>query len=100
MRIDERNLNEAAASTAHRLAETQRIQTRVGTAGEGAAPGGDRVDLSGLAGRISQSMQSLSARSAQRVSQLQREYQAGRYQPDAARIGHAVAAEWLSGAAE
>jgi anti-sigma28 factor (negative regulator of flagellin synthesis) len=56
------------------------------------------VDLSSLGGRISQAMQSLSNQSAQRTNQLQKDYQAGRYQPDAQQISRAMLGE-LSGTA-
>jgi anti-sigma28 factor (negative regulator of flagellin synthesis) len=49
------------------------------------------VDLSGLTGRISQTMQALASQSAQRVGQLQKDYRAGRYQPDAQQIASAMA---------
>ena len=55
------------------------------------AAAGDRVDLSSLGGRISQAMQSLSNQSAQRTNQLQKDYQAGRYQPDVQQLASALA---------
>lgn len=91
MRVDEHGLTDQASSTASRAAESQRIQ--VGTAptsGAAAAPG-DRVDLSGLAGRISQTMQTLASQSARQVGQLQKDYRAGRYQPDAQQLASAMA---------
>jgi flagellar biosynthesis anti-sigma factor FlgM len=92
MRIDEQSLTDQVSSTASRAAESQRIQVDTGaTSGATGAPSGDRVDLSGLAGRISQSMQALSNQSAQRVGQLQKAYSAGRYQPDAQKIASAMA---------
>ena len=92
MRIDERNLNDPVSSTAGRAAESQRIQVDSATASaSGAAAGGDRVHLSGLAGRISNTMRTLDSQSAQRVSQLQKQYRAGRYQPDTHAMAHALA---------
>jgi anti-sigma28 factor (negative regulator of flagellin synthesis) len=91
MRIDESNLNDSVSSVASRAAESQRIQA--GTAvssGAANAGGGDRVDLSGLAGRISESMQALASQSAQRVSQLRSDFRAGSYQPDAAQLSRAL----------
>jgi hypothetical protein len=49
------------------------------------------VDLSGLAGRISQTLQSLASQSAQHAGQLRKDFQAGRYQPDAQQIAGAMA---------
>jgi len=92
MRVDEHNLTEQASSSAGRAAESQRIQVdTAASSGVHSAAAGDRVDLSGLAGRISQSMQALASESAQRVGQLQQAFRAGRYQPDAARIASAMA---------
>ena len=92
MRVNEQSLTDQVSSTASRAAESQRIQvdTAASSSATGAAPG-DRVDLSGLAGRISQSMQVLASQTAQRVGQLQKDYQAGRYQPDAQQIASAMA---------
>jgi flagellar biosynthesis anti-sigma factor FlgM len=91
MRVDELNLTDQVSSTASRAAESQRIQVDTG-ASSGTAGGGsgDRVDLSGLAGRISQSLQALASQPAQRVPQLQKDFQSGRYQPDAQRIAGAM----------
>jgi anti-sigma28 factor (negative regulator of flagellin synthesis) len=99
MRVDESTLTDQVSSTASRAAESQRVQ--VDTSGLSNSSGtsvGDRVDLSSLAGRISQAMQSLSSQSSQRVSQLQKDYQAGRYQADPQQISHAMLSE-LSGTA-
>lgn len=92
MRIDERNLSEQASSTAGRAAESQRIQ--VDTSPSSGISGGsaaDHVDLSGLAGRISQTMQAMAQTSAQRVSQLRQQFQSGRYQPDPGKLSQALA---------
>jgi hypothetical protein len=92
MRVDESNFTDQVSSTASRAAESQRIQVDTGASSgsAGAAPG-ERVDLSGLAGRISQSMQALAGQTAQRVGQLQKDYSAGRYQPAAQQIASAMA---------
>jgi anti-sigma28 factor (negative regulator of flagellin synthesis) len=92
MRVNENSIPDQVSSTAGRAAESQRIQIdTAASSGAGVAASGDRVDLSGLAGRISQTMQMLSSQSAQRVSQLQRDFRAGRYQPDARQIAGAMA---------
>jgi Anti-sigma-28 factor, FlgM len=91
MRIDEVSLNDQVSSTAARAAESQRIQVDSGTSTRGAsATAGDRVDLSGLAGRISQTLQSRASQSAQHAGQLRKDFQAGRYQPDAQQIAGAM----------
>ena len=99
MRVDDTTLTDQVSSTASRAAESQRVQVDTSaTSGGSGTSAGDRVDLSSLGGRISQAMQNLSNQSATRASQLQKDYQAGRYQPDAQEIGHAMVAE-LSGTA-
>ena len=92
MRVDERNLTDQVSSTAARAAESQRIQVDTATSsGRSSGTPADHVDLSGLTGRIAQTMQSLENQSAARVSQMQKQYQAGAYQPDAAKIASAMA---------
>ena len=92
MRVDESNFTNQVSSTASRAAESQRIQVDTGaSSGSAGAGSGDRVDLSGLAGRISQSMQALASQTAQRVVQLQKDYGAGRYQPAPQQIASAMA---------
>jgi anti-sigma28 factor (negative regulator of flagellin synthesis) len=92
MRINEQSLTDQVSSTASRAAESQRIQVDTATSSGAAGPAsGDRVDLSGLAGRISQSMQALATQTAQQVGRLQKDFQAGRYQPDAQQIAGAMA---------
>jgi len=91
MRVNEQSLTDQLSSAASRAAESQRIQVDTAASAGAAAASGDRVDLSGVAGRISQSMQALAAQTAQRVGQLQKDFQAGRYQPDAQQIASAMA---------
>ncbi|MGA2589489.1 MAG: flagellar biosynthesis anti-sigma factor FlgM [Bryobacteraceae bacterium] len=92
MRVNEQSLTDQVSSTASRAAESQRIQVDTGaSSGSAGSAAGDRVDLSGLAGRISQTMQALASQSAQRISQLQKDFRAGRYQPDAQQIAGAIA---------
>ena len=94
MRVDERNLGGQVSSTAGRATESQRVQVdSSGSSPASSANSGDRVEVSSLAGRISQAMQSLSSQAAQRVGRLQQDYQAGRYQPDVQQISHAMTSE-------
>jgi anti-sigma28 factor (negative regulator of flagellin synthesis) len=91
MRVDEHTLNDSVSSTASRAAESQRIQVDTSaSSGAAGATSSDRVDLSGLAGRITQSLESLAQHSTQRVNQLQKEFQAGRYQPGAQQLSRAL----------
>ena len=92
MRIDERNLTDPVSSTAARATESQRIQVDTAkSSGTSGTTSGDRVDLSGLAGRISQTLQALASQSAQRAGQLRADFRAGRYQPDPQQIASAIA---------
>jgi len=91
MRVDEHGLTDQVSSSTTRAAESQRIQVGTAATSGAATAAGDRVDLSGLAGRISQTMQALASQSAQRVGQLQKDYRAGRYQPDAQQVASAMA---------
>jgi anti-sigma28 factor (negative regulator of flagellin synthesis) len=92
MRVNEQSLTDQVSTTASRAAESQRIQVdTAASSGTASAASGDRVDLSGLAGRISQSMQALASQSAQRAGQLQKDFRAGRYQPDVQQIASAMA---------
>ena len=91
MRVDESNLNQSMSPAASRSSESQRIQVASGaSSGSTDAAGSDRVDLSGLAGRITAHMQALGAQSAQRVQQLQSDFRAGSYQPDAQQLSRAL----------
>jgi len=91
MRIDEHSLTDQVSSTATHAAESQRIQVdTAASSGAAGAAAWDRVDLSGLAGRISYTMQALASQSARRVGQLQKNFQAGRYQPDAQQIASSM----------
>ena len=91
MRVEQNNLTDQVSSTAGRAAESQRIQVDTAASSKtGAAMDADRVDLSGLAGRIAHTMQALSSRSLQRLAHLRQDFQAGRYQPDAQQIAQAL----------
>ena len=91
MRIQEGSLTDQVSSTASRAAESQRIEVNGSNAsGASSTAGADHVDLSGLAGRISQGMAALAHQSAAKVSQLQQSYRAGSYQPSAEDIARAM----------
>jgi anti-sigma28 factor (negative regulator of flagellin synthesis) len=90
MRIDESNIQQTISATTSRAGETQRVQGDDDSSTPGKSPSGDHVALSSLAGRISQAVDALKSQTAQRVSQLQKDYQAGRYQPSASQISSAV----------
>jgi len=70
MRVDDNSLTNQVSSSTTRAAESQRIQVDTTPRSGAGSSASDRVDLSGLAARISQTMQTLSSQSAQRVGQL------------------------------
>jgi flagellar biosynthesis anti-sigma factor FlgM len=91
MRVDDNSLTNQVSSSTTRAAESQRIQVDTTPRSGAGSSASDRVDLSGLAARISQTMQTLSSQSAQRVGQLQKAFRAGSYQPDTERLARALA---------
>ena len=56
---------------------------------------GDRVEWSGFAGKLGATLAAQSADRAARVTALTRDYQAGRYKPDAQATSRAMVAETL-----
>ena len=91
MRVEEGNLQQQISATTGRANEAQRVQTTGANASQaGGQSATDHVDLSSLTGRISQAMSNLKSHAAQRVGQLQKDYQAGRYQPSASQISSAI----------
>jgi hypothetical protein len=61
--------------------------------------GTDRVDFSGLSGRLGSVLGAQSAERAARVASLGRDVQSGRYQPDASQTSRALVRETLSATA-
>jgi hypothetical protein len=57
---------------------------------------GDSVELSGFAGKLGATLCAQSADRASRVAVLARDYQAGRYQPDALTTSRALVSETVS----
>lgn len=94
MKIEDR----VAAEQAARENRTQ--ETRRGTAAEGvevsrsaawaAGPAGDQVQLSTLAGRIRDAMETIASQHAARLAQVAGEVQAGRYEVDVGRLSRAM----------
>ncbi len=92
MRVEDHSLTDQLSSSATRTPESQRIQVDTNSSGgSSSASGADRVDLSSITGRISQAMQTVAAQSAQRVSQLRQDFQAGSYRPDVPQLASALA---------
>ena len=99
MKVDNSNLTGAAASgTPPAGAVGRENSLRRSVSGR---PGtGDRVELSGSAARIG-TLLSMEARArAERVSSLARDFQSGRYQPDASQTSRALVAQTLGATAD
>ncbi len=92
--VDNGNLSGINTTQSGRTAETGAIERS--RSSETARTGGaaeDRVQLSGLTGRISQSMEIDAANRASRVNQLRDAVQSGTYQVDANALGSAMVNE-------
>jgi hypothetical protein len=78
MRVDDRNLNGAAGLQPGRTSETDRSGSASG-AQISQTPGGDRAEISSLAGTVSDAMATHSAGRSRRVAALAQQYRAGQY---------------------
>ena len=100
MRIsDSSNLNNAAGLGRTRQAEALAGYGATGNAGRAGATG-DNVELSGLAGKLSEVVSSDSPQRTARVEQLARLYAAGSYQPQSAGASRGMVAEALAAGPE
>jgi len=85
-----------SAAEAGRTAETQAArQDRTAGSGAAGSPDGDRVELSTTLGQLSQAIATQGVQRSQKVQALAADYQAGRYQPNAAGISRALVAQAL-----
>ena len=99
MKVENSNLTGAAASGTPPSGAVGR-EDGLRSSAPGRTGTGDRVELSGSAARIG-TLLSVEARTrAQRVSSLARDFQSGRYQPDASQTGRALVAETLGSTAD
>jgi hypothetical protein len=85
MRVDDRNLNSAAGPQSGRTPETQPADRPGSTSAAliSESAGGDRAEISGLAGRISKTVGAQSVERANRVQVLARQYRTGNYNVNA-----------------
>jgi anti-sigma28 factor (negative regulator of flagellin synthesis) len=99
MRIDNPNLNGAAGLQPGRTNETPAVDALTSTSGtQGSGPaGGDRADISSLAGSISQTLATQTVGRAQRIQELAQQYSAGTYKPDARSISSALVQDAIGG---
>jgi flagellar biosynthesis anti-sigma factor FlgM len=104
MRIDDNNLASISAST---TAASQQIRAAdkqgTNTAKVGSdSTGGDEVQLSSVAGRVSASSlstaPSVSAERSARIAQLTKLVQSGQYSPDPEKVADSMIGDMMSGA--
>jgi hypothetical protein len=92
MKVDDPNLNGIAGAQTGRTPETQETN-RVGS-NSGAkiseTVGGDRAEISSLAGRISQAFAAQAAQRTQQISKLTQDYRAGKYDVNARTISRSI----------
>jgi flagellar biosynthesis anti-sigma factor FlgM len=99
MRIDNQNLNGAAGLQPGRPQETPAVDALTSTPatqGSGSV-GGDRAEISSLAGNVSQTLASQTVGRAQRVQELAQQYSAGTYRPDARAVSSALVQDAIGG---
>jgi anti-sigma28 factor (negative regulator of flagellin synthesis) len=97
MRVEDRNLNEAGGLQPGRAPgayETGRAGSTVGAQITETA-GGDRAEISSLAGTVSQAVAAHAAERAQRVEKLATEYRAGQYKVSARSASQALVRDAL-----
>jgi anti-sigma28 factor (negative regulator of flagellin synthesis) len=92
MRVDDPNLTGAAGAQTNRTPETQETNRAGSPANQriSESSGGDRAEISSLAGRISQAFAANAAARTQRIAKLTQDYRAGNYHVDARSIAQAV----------
>jgi hypothetical protein len=97
MRVEDRNLNGAGGPQPGRAPETHeagRLGSTVGAQISETA-GGDRAEISSLAGAVSQAVTAHAAERAQRVGKLAAEYRAGQYKVSARSSSQALVRDAL-----
>lgn len=98
MRVDDRNLAGVAASQSGKTIESRDVErASEGRAAESrGTTGPDRVHLSDLAGMLSRILSKDSAERANRVEQLTKLHQEGRYQANTRAVSSAILEEMRS----
>jgi Anti-sigma-28 factor, FlgM len=97
MRVDDRNLNGVAGLQTGQTPDTHGAQRAGSTSGSQVSEshGGDRVEISGTAGLVSQALGAGSAERAQRIQQLAANYRSGNYQPNSLATSRAIVQDAL-----
>jgi flagellar biosynthesis anti-sigma factor FlgM len=90
--IDSNNLDNVTSAQTGRSGETSQIASsgKSGASAAGKNGAGDRVELSGFAGRVSQVMAQDASNRAERVAQLTAAVRSGSFQVDSAAVGRAM----------
>lgn len=95
MRVQDNNLTGTAASGA---SEAQRLDRTAGSsAGASRTQSGDKVSISGLAGRVSQQLEAAAAARENRIQTLSSLMQGGKYQVNPAVVSHSIVNDALAG---
>jgi len=97
MRIDDRNLNGVAGLETGRTPDTHGSERAGSPSGSqiSESRAGDRVEISGTAGLVSQALGTGSAEHAQRIQQLAANYRSGNYQPNSRATSRAIVQDAL-----
>jgi hypothetical protein len=97
MRVEERNLNGTSGPPPGRASESHEAGRSGSTVGAqiSESAGGDRAEISSVAGTVSQAITTHAAERAQRVGKLAAEYRAGQYNASARSTSQALVRDAL-----
>ncbi|MCU1274326.1 MAG: flagellar biosynthesis anti-sigma factor FlgM [Bryobacterales bacterium] len=96
MRIDDRTLNQPSTPQSGATSETHETGRSNGSGAQiSESSGGDRAEISSLAGRVSQALAGQSADRAQHLAKMAKEYNAGHYPLDSRATSRAIIRETL-----
>ena len=98
MKIYDNNIGGTNAAETQRQQDIQQTTNRTDT-GQSSATSGDsqdRVEISGILGRLSRSLSSFQSDRASRLQTVTAQYQEGNYHPDSAVISRNIVGEALS----
>jgi len=97
MRVEERNLNGTSGPPPGRASESHEAGRSGSTVGAqiSESAGGDRAEISSVAGAVSQAITTHAAERAQRVGKLAAEYRAGQYNASARSTSQALVRDAL-----
>jgi flagellar biosynthesis anti-sigma factor FlgM len=96
--VDSTSLGDATAVQTGRAGALHSIDSggKTGSTLRNGSSALDSVELSGFAGRLSQTMEATSASRAQRVAELTAAVRSGSYQVDASAVSHAMVSQAIS----